>query len=96
VLNEAAQIQDIVEALEPIAFDEWDAFMRHALERHPHVVAPLLVAIAEHHPDDGWRFNAIQLLGHRLSADVARQLLGRETGPETAALLREHLAGAQR
>jgi len=92
LLNEAAPVDDVIEALETLAFDEWDAFMRHGLAHHPDVAVPLLEAIAAHHFDDGWRFNAIALLDGRLGIDLAEQLLRRESDAETADLLREYLA----
>jgi hypothetical protein len=92
LLNEAAPADDVIQALESLAFDEWDAFMRHGLEHHPDVAVPLLEAIAAYHLDDSWRFNAIELLDDRLSIDLAEQLRRRERDPETVALLAEYLA----
>jgi hypothetical protein len=92
LLNEAAPHREIMEALETIAFDEWDAFMRRALADHLDLAVPLLEAIASYHHDDGWRFNAIELLDHRMSVELAARLLERERDPETSELLREYVA----
>ena len=91
LLNEAAPLDDVIAALEPLAFEEWVAFIRDALEHDPNVAVPLLETIAAYHLDAGWRLNAIELLDGRLSTDLAQQLLRRERDPETAELLREYL-----
>jgi hypothetical protein len=60
--NDGAPIDDVIEALEAVAFEEWDAFMRNALEHDPAFAVPLLETVASCHLDDAWRYNAMELL----------------------------------
>jgi Restriction endonuclease len=59
-LHERTSPDDIIEALEPVAFEEWDSFVAYALAHHQAEAVSLLHAIASDHLEDGWRFNAIR------------------------------------
>lgn len=90
-LREKAPPSDIIEALEPVAFDEWEAFMEHALRHQRADAIGLLHTIASEHYDDGWRFNAIRHLIDSGSLDKrsAEKLLSRETDPEVREILED-------
>jgi len=61
-LKEVTEPEFIIDALEGIAFDEWEAFVEYALVHHREEAVQMLETIAVNHIDDGWRYNAIRLL----------------------------------
>jgi hypothetical protein len=61
-LKEGAKPEFIIDALEGIAFDEWEAFVEYALVHHHEEAVQMLETIAVNHIDDGWRYNATWLL----------------------------------
>lgn len=89
LLHETAPPFRIADALEPVAFEEWDALVSHALTQHRDQACELLLAIARHHHDSSWRFNAVQRLigGDFLASEVRRELLESERDPDTVELL---------
>ena len=75
---------------EPLPFDDCMAFFNATLASERRQAVQLLLHIATAHVDDGWRFNAIQLLDEhaKLSSALRIQLLETERDPETIALLK--------
>lgn len=68
-LEEGTPADAIVETLEDVAFEEWEAFASYAIANYRSEAVSLLVFIASEHPDEGWRYNAVRLLlatGHLL------------------------------
>jgi hypothetical protein len=58
------------EKLEELHFEEWDAVLDIYIRDNRERCVEALVAIAEHHPDDAWRFNAIRILQEWDAVDV--------------------------
>lgn len=52
----------VIDALEEVPFDEWECFVAYGLDAIRSETAELLWFIARHHPDEGWRANALQQL----------------------------------
>ena len=92
-LNDGLFADEIVDALESVHYEEWSEFVTYALANHAGQAVAFLQTIAEHHHDDGWRFNAIQRLdesGH-LASSFAQNLLGHEQDADVAERLRDFL-----
>jgi hypothetical protein len=66
-------------ALEDIAFEEWEAYVRWALGHHPEEGVSFLVWVARHHYDDGWVYNATRILDEvgLMPPELRAELLGR-------------------
>src|SRR5215211_665474 len=80
---EKVDIGLVIEALDNVPFEEWEAYVRYALLHHREEAVSLLETVAQAHYDSGWRFNAIRLL---LEADLLRsefreRLVQREQDP---------------
>ncbi|WP_295384600.1 restriction endonuclease [uncultured Thiodictyon sp.] len=84
LLHKKAPPEDIIGALEPVAFDEWDAFVAYALRHHQTEAFSFLRSIVSHHDDDGWRFNALNHLiqSGGLDACTTAEILAHELDPE--------------
>ena len=82
-----------MDALESVSFDEWDSLVGYALAWHPDQARRFLLAVAQYHHDDGWRFNAVQHLmeANMLGKELRRELLQRESDPDTIELLENSL-----
>jgi len=52
----------IIEAIEEVPFEEWMSLVQYAINNHPIEAGDFLWFVAQHHYDDGWRFNALQEL----------------------------------
>ena len=89
-LHEGASADALVDALEGIAFEEWLAVVGYGRREYAEVAARFLVAVASEHPDDGWRFNAIDQLDNmdRLDSELRSRLLASERDPEVIELLK--------
>lgn len=89
LLKEEAPADSLVLALEGVAYDEWIRLIAYALAEHPSAARRFLEAVAEAHPDDGWRFNAVQRLLEIGAIDEGfrTRLLRREKDLETRDLL---------
>jgi hypothetical protein len=75
-LNDGSPPTSLVECLEFIAYEEWDALVRYAIAFHKAEAERFLLAVAEAHPESDWRYNAVQrLLEHGLLDVSARQRL---------------------
>ena len=61
-LKEEAEAEIIIDALEDIAFEEWENLIKHALFHYHKEALQMLEKIAVNHVDYGWRYNAIRLL----------------------------------
>lgn len=90
-INEGGDPEIMEQALDTVPYDEWDAFVRFALDQYPSEAKTFLAAVAKSHADAGWRFNAVQ---HLIGADLLHpslrdELLTRETDADTIELLRE-------
>ena len=90
LLHEDGDPLAIVDSLEGIAFEEWDALIEFSLAVHPKKAEKLLVVIARHHYDDGWRFNAIRHLDASgyLDPQFRDKLSGKERDSDILDLLR--------
>jgi hypothetical protein len=77
-----------------IAYEEWLAVIDTGLSLFPSQTVGILQGLASLHADDGYRFNAIQILIDldMLDAKQSRTLLLTEIDAEVASLLQEHLA----
>ena len=86
---EKAYIGLVIEALDGVPFEEWEAYVRYALLHHREEAVSMLEAIAQAHYDSGWRFNAICLLQEAslLRSEVREQLEQSEDDPEILLLL---------
>jgi hypothetical protein len=84
---------DVIDALEPIAFEEWDAFVGYALAHHQPEAVTLLHAIAGNHVEDGWRFNAVRHLLDSSNLDEPKiaEFLAQETDADIRELLESAL-----
>jgi len=82
--------RDVIEAIEPVPFEEWQCFVTYGLANHRSEAADLLWFIALHHHDDGWRFNAVRRLidSGLLDKFNIDELLSKEKDPETVNLIR--------
>jgi hypothetical protein len=80
----------VEDALETVAFEEWDAFFNYMMERRRESAATILECIATSHDDDGWVFNAARILDEHgsLSGPLRRRLLHRGD-PDLCGLLGE-------
>lgn len=92
-LNEHALPEHIIEPMESLAFEEAEAFIRHALATDPAHAVDFLTVIATRYHDDSWRYNAVRLLAEaqRLTPKMRADFLAVESDPETIALLREEI-----
>ena len=92
-LHEKARADDVIDALESIAFEEWDAFVGYALAHHQNEAVTFLRAIAVNHVDDGWRFNAVRRLvdSRNLDERDAAEFLAAETEPDVSERLEGEL-----
>lgn len=79
----------LMDALDHVAFEEWDALVAYALEHYTAEAVKFLRPIANHHEDDGWRYNALRHLveSGNLDRNTAAQLRERELDPEIRELL---------
>jgi hypothetical protein len=83
---------NVLEAIENIPFDEWMSLVQYAINKHPLEVGNFLWFVTQDHPDDGWRFNAIQELitsGLIKLFDV-NQILQHQNDPEILYMLQEY------
>lgn len=89
LLDEGAPPADLVDCLDQVAFDEWEALVDHAIVHHSGSARRFLIAVATEHPDEGWRFNAVQrLLDNGFLDDAIRsQIASAETDPDVIELL---------
>lgn len=88
-LEEGGSHAVIERALEGVAFEEWEAYVAHAIRHHPGEAVSFLRWVAEVHVESGWRFNAIRHLHEiaALPAEDVRHLLASETDFDTRDLL---------
>jgi len=88
-------VDQCIEALEELPFEEWDNAVRTLCQAKPTAAASMLHAIAEFHPEDDWRYNAVRLLDELgiLTEELIDQLLEQETDATTRELLHELRGG---
>lgn len=88
-VSEGAEDEEIVEALEALPFEEWTEVVGFALLHHRSPALRMLVAVADHHPDDTWRFNAVDRLidAGEMGAALRARLLASESDPDVRELL---------
>jgi len=82
------------EVLESLMFEEWVALFTHAPANVRLAARRALVAIAESHDDDAWRFNALQTMHESyspISSIWLRERLAAETDHEIREFLQEVL-----
>lgn len=84
---------EAIDALEAVPFEEWTSFVSHALRKHRNEAIAFLTTVAAAHPDEGWRFNAIDWLAstNELTEELRLGLLEIERDEETIELLRTAL-----
>lgn len=83
-----------IDALENVPYEEWLAVVDYSLNTYffrPPILDALKI-IASSHPDDGWRFNAVQKLidNAELEEDLLKNLLEKETDEENLELLQDY------
>jgi hypothetical protein len=61
-LKRGSKSELIIDALEGVAFEEWEAFVGYALGHHGDEAVRFLEVVAMDHFDDGWRYNAVRWL----------------------------------
>lgn len=61
-LQQGEHPEAVIEALEEVPFEEWEAFVAYGLDEIRFETAELLWFIARHHPEGGWCANALQQL----------------------------------
>lgn len=96
-LMDALRVGDVAPFLSTdVPYEEWLAIIASGQSLFPETASLVLEALAECHPDDGVRFNAIALLDEedQLSAGRIRELLQRELDEEVRDALVEALARA--
>lgn len=88
-------VDQCIEVLEKLPFEEWDSAVRTLCRAKPNATASMLHVIAELHPEDGWRYNAVRLLDElgMLTEEFIDQLLEEEGDPDTRELLHELRGG---
>ena len=88
-IYEKVEIGLVIEALDGVPFEEWEAYVRYALLQHRGEAVSLLEKVVQAHHDSGWRFKAIRLLQETelLRSEFREQLEQREEDPETLLLL---------
>ncbi len=88
-LEHGGRTGEIPDALESIAFEEWSAFVSYGLSHHREEAEVFLRIIAQEHPDEGWRFNAVQRLldAGALDPDELKELRAGECDPDVLDLL---------
>ena len=91
-LNEHAPPEHIIEAMESLAFEEAESFIRHALVADTTHAVEFLTMIATSYHDDGWRYHALRLLldAKRLTPQMRIDFLAVESDPDNIAMLREN------
>lgn len=82
-------IDEIIERLEQLPYEEWLIEIQHYIERDIDLAYRILRHIAINHEESSWRFNAIQLL---LDSNLLREgdsstILDREEEKEIIGLL---------
>ncbi len=91
-LHEKHEPRLIIDSLEGIPFEEWSRFVTYGFENELPETEDFLRFVALHHYDDGWRFNAVQLLieaGKLRTLDI-KQILSSETDAAIIELLEEN------
>lgn len=88
-VNESGNADPVIDALEGIAFEEWNSFVGYALLQHQEEAVSILQTIVSYHPESGWRFNALRHLldSKSLNQGLAESVLEQETDPDVLALL---------
>jgi hypothetical protein len=92
-IHEKVDVELIIDALDGVPFEEWEAYVRYALLHHREEAVSLLETVGKAHYDSGWRFNAIRLLqqAHLLRSEFREQLEQYEEDPDIILLLRREL-----
>jgi hypothetical protein len=89
-LKERAEPQVIIDALDGVAFEEWENFVKYALIHHNEEAVQMLETIVFHHFDIGWRYNAVRLLEEYgdLSTDIVEFVQSYERDPDILEFIR--------
>ncbi len=91
LLNKGDEPGSIIDAIEEVPFEEWQAFTKYAVSNYPSEASEFLWFIATHHHDSSWRYNAVQQLidaGALAQPDIGA-LVSKEPDLEIIDLLRE-------
>jgi len=96
-LKEGAVPSCIVDALESIAFEEWEACVEYALVHHHREAVQTLETIAVQHYDDGWRYNAVRILSEcgELGSTIVERVRATEQDAEVLELLEVYCVEGQ-
>jgi len=91
-LNQQGAPGTIIDAIELIPYEEWEAFCLFGLRYNTNEAIKLLEFIATRHYDDGWRYNAIRLLieNSLLSEELIIRVRIREGDPGILELLEDY------
>lgn len=85
------EIWDAINALEDLPYEEWLAWFNDIKNYDFNKAKQILLIIAEYYHESGWRFNAIQLLEENIPEEVLKELLEKESDPETIELIKSKL-----
>jgi len=88
-VEHSSQVEEWIERLEELAFEEWGATIMGLHRVSPDRCEALLRTIAQAHYDDAWRFNAVSMLKELgcLTDDLRDNLVEYETDPDVLELL---------
>jgi hypothetical protein len=87
--DRSSSLDDWIESVEELPFEEWEDTFETFARLSANKCQDILRAIAQLHWDDGWRFNAIRLLGKFgwIDETFCAFLFGSETDADTRELL---------
>jgi len=90
-INKGASPQCVIDDMEQIPFDEWNAFIAYALNNHSSEAIDFLEFAALNHYDDCWRFNAIQKLidSNIFDRDLADRIINEDQDPDIIELIQQ-------
>ena len=83
-----------VDILNGIMFEEWLIFAHYLFKNYPKIATQFFTRIIFHHQDDGWRFNALEILDNYccLSEDVSTELLEQDEDSDIIEWLEDWLS----
>jgi hypothetical protein len=93
IFDSSENVWQTIEALEELPFEEWESMIRNFEQINNKKCFQMLRMIAQLHPDDSWRYNAIRLLDEFGSLDktLCKIILETENDLETCEYIEELL-----
>lgn len=90
-INKGASSKCVIDAIEQIPFEEWDAFVTYALSNHSLEAKDFLEFVTLNHHDDCWRFNAIQKLidSNLFNKELANRLVNEDQDTDIIELIKQ-------